>query len=203
LRLRLSPNRPKSSLIWPMSPQSSIGVLKTISVPMVGFSHLGHLSCTKINTISKQTKRSFHLTHITYKFHRVRPKRFSSLLHVRYKPCTNLVWRLTLSPNGPKRASIWPTHVTTEVHWVRPKKIPCPWYIRRKPCSYLAPSLTSSPRGPSEHLLDPHHLGVPLGAPKMISKPITRLEQMGHLSCVKISTISKETEMSFHLTHIT
>jgi hypothetical protein len=118
LRLRLSPNRPKSSLIWPMSPQSSIGVLKTISMPMVCLSHLGHLSCTKINTISKQTKRSFHLTHITYKFHRVRPKRFSSLLHVRYKPCTNLVWRLTLSPNGPKRASIWPTHLTAEVPMV-------------------------------------------------------------------------------------
>jgi hypothetical protein len=43
---------------------------------------------------------------------------------------------------------------------------------------------------------DPRHLGVPSGAPKMISKPMVRLTQIVHLSCVKISTISEWTELS-------
>jgi hypothetical protein len=74
----------------------------------------------------------------------------------------------------------------------------------------------------NELQLDPRHLGGPsgvaikismlvvhsaqtvhrssMGAPKTISKPIARSVQTVHLSCVKISTISKETETSFHLT---
>jgi hypothetical protein len=36
----------------------------------------------------------------------------------------------------------------------------------------------------------------------MIFEPIACSAQMGHLYCVKISIISKETQMSFHLTHI-
>jgi hypothetical protein len=39
-----------------------------------------------------------------------------------------------------------------------------------------------------------------MGAPEMIFKPIAYLVQTVHLSCVEISTISKETEMSFYLT---
>jgi hypothetical protein len=33
-----------------------------------------HLSCTNTNTIYKQTKMRFNTTHVTYEFHRVRPK---------------------------------------------------------------------------------------------------------------------------------
>ena len=50
---------------------------------------------------------------------------------------------------------------------------------------------------------DPHHLGVPSGASKMISKPMVCLTQTMHRSCVKISTISKRTETSFHLSLVT
>jgi hypothetical protein len=32
--------------------------------------------CTDTNTISKWTKTRFHTTHVTYEFHRVRPKLF-------------------------------------------------------------------------------------------------------------------------------
>jgi hypothetical protein len=39
-------------------------------------------------------------------------------------------------------------------------------------------------------------LGVPLGAPKMISKPMVRSTQTVHLYCVKISTTSEWTELS-------
>jgi hypothetical protein len=83
------------------------------------------------------------------------------------------------------------------------KKFPCPWYIRRKPCSYLAPRFTPFRADQTELPLDPRHLGLPLGAPKMISEPIACLTQMGYLSCVEISTISKETKTSFHLSHVT
>ena len=36
---------------------------------------------------------------------------------------------------------------------------------------------------------DPHHLGVPSSASKMISEPMVRSKQTMHLSCVKIRTI--------------
>jgi hypothetical protein len=41
--------------------------------------------------------------------------------------------------------------------------------------------------------LDPHHIRVPLGS-KMISEPIVHMAQTMHVSCVKINTISKQTE---------
>jgi hypothetical protein len=41
------------------------GVSKMISEPMVHSSQTKHRSCTKINTISKWTKTSFHLIHVT------------------------------------------------------------------------------------------------------------------------------------------
>ena len=47
------------------------------------------------------------------------------------------------------------------------------------------------------------HLGVPLGASKMISEPMVRSAQTMHLPCIKISTISKWSEMSFHLSLFT
>ena len=46
---------------------------------------------------------------------------------------------------------------------------------------------------------DPRHLGVPSGASKMISEPMVRSAQTVYRSCVKISTISKRTKMSFQL----
>jgi hypothetical protein len=46
---------------------------------------------------------------------------------------------------------------------------------------------------------DPRHLGVSSGACKMISEPMVCSVQTKHLSCVKISTISKQTEISFRL----
>jgi hypothetical protein len=55
----------------------------------------------------------------------------------------------------------------------------------------------------NEFPLDPRHLGVPLAAPKMISEPMICLAQTVHLSYVEINTVSKQTEMSFHLTYIT
>jgi hypothetical protein len=54
-----------------------------------------------------------------------------------------------------------------------------------------------------ELLLKPHHVGVQSGASKLISEPMLRLAQTVHLSCFEINIISKWTEVTFHLMHIT
>ena len=50
------------------------GASKLISEPMVRLAQTVHLSCFEANTFSKLTETSLHLTHVTYEFHRVRPK---------------------------------------------------------------------------------------------------------------------------------
>jgi hypothetical protein len=50
---------------------------------------------------------------------------------------------------------------------------------------------------------DPRHLGVRSGASKTIFEHMVCSAQTVHLSCVKISTISKRNEASFHLSLIT
>ena len=49
---------------------------------------------------------------------------------------------------------------------------------------------------------DPRHLGVPSGASKSISKPMVRSMQSVQLYCTDTNTVSKQTEMRFHMTHI-
>jgi hypothetical protein len=61
-----------------------------------------HLSCTDTNSISKESKMRFHMTHIVLQFHQVRPKQFLSLWYIRRKPRTYLAPTLTLSPSAPK-----------------------------------------------------------------------------------------------------
>jgi hypothetical protein len=51
-----------------------LGAPKTISMPMVHLVQTVHLSCVKINTISRWTKKSIHFTHVTYEIYRLRPK---------------------------------------------------------------------------------------------------------------------------------
>jgi hypothetical protein len=46
---------------------------------------------------------------------------------------------------------------------------------------------------------DPRHLGLASGASKTIPETMVCSVQTVHLSCVKISIISKQTETSFHL----
>jgi hypothetical protein len=49
---------------------------------------------------------------------------------------------------------------------------------------------------------DPCQLGVPSGASKMISEPMVHSTQTVHLSCIKISTVSKQTELSLEPRHL-
>jgi hypothetical protein len=57
--------------------------------------------------------------------------------------------------------------------------------------------------GQNEIPHDPRHLGVPLGASQTILEAMVGSAQTVHLSGVKISTISKLTKMSFHLSLVT
>jgi hypothetical protein len=81
---------------------------QTISEAMVRSVQTVHLSCTDTNTASKQAKMRFRMTHVTYDFYRVRPKRFLSLWYVWPKPSTYLAPIVTLFPNSLKRNSTWP-----------------------------------------------------------------------------------------------
>jgi hypothetical protein len=53
------------------------------------------------------------------------------------------------------------------------------------------------------HPLEPHHLGVPSGASKMIYEPMVCLAQNMQLSCADTNTVSKQIEMRFNMAHIT
>jgi hypothetical protein len=54
----------------------------------------------------------------------------------------------------------------------------------------------------TELSLEPHQLGVPSGASKMISKPMVCLAQTLHQSYTDTNTISKRKEVRFHMTHV-
>ena len=129
---------------------------KMIFKPMVCSAQTVHLSCVEINTISKRTKMSFHMTHVTKEYHRV---------------CQN-----DFQAYGAFGANRLP--------------------ILSRDENYLQ-------MDPNEFPLDPRHVGVPSVAPNMISKPFLCSAQTMHLSCVEFNTISKRTEMSFHITHVT
>ena len=45
--------------------------------------------------------------------------------------------------------------------------------------------------------LEPHHLGVPSGASKVIYEPMVRLAKNVYLSCTDTYTVSKEKEERF------
>ena len=49
---------------------------------------------------------------------------------------------------------------------------------------------------------DPRQLGVPSGASKTISEPMVHSAQTVHLSCVKISTMPKQAELSLETRHL-
>jgi hypothetical protein len=106
-----------------------------------------NLSCVEINTISKWTETSFHLTHVTLVYHWVSPKWFHGLWYVQRKPYTYLVPRLTQSVNRRKRAFSWPTSPRSSIgcgqndFWAN-------FTFSTKQFTYLSSRLTLSPNGP-------------------------------------------------------
>ena len=117
---------------------------KLISEHMVCSMQTVHLSCIQIGTIFKQTEQRFHLSHFTREYHRVHPKWFLSLRCIRRKLCTYLAPKLTLSPNRPKRDSIWHMSSRSSIA-MHPNRFLSIWYVPWKPCTYLASRLALSP----------------------------------------------------------
>ena len=132
----------------------------------------------------------------------MRPKQFLSVWYVSRKPCTNLAPTLTLSPNGPKQVSTSPTSPRCSIGCV-PADFQAYGTFDAKLATILHRRQHCLQPDRNEILRDPRPLGVPSGASKMISEPMVCLTQTAHLSCVKISTISTRTEMSFHLSLVT
>jgi hypothetical protein len=85
VEIKTSPNWPKQVSTWPTSCRSTIRAPKMSTFD----ANLAPI-WVKINTITKQTETSIHLTHVSYEFQQVRPKWFPSLWYVRRKPCTYL-----------------------------------------------------------------------------------------------------------------
>jgi hypothetical protein len=166
-------------------------------MPIVHSVQTVQLFCTDTKIISKWTKTRFHTTHIMYEFHQVHPKLFMNLWYIQCKPCTCLVSRLALSPNGPNIAPPDPRHLGD--HRVRLKRFMSLWYFWHKLSTYLAPTLTLSQTDRNEIPHDTCHLGVLSGASNTISKPMVRSTQTVHQSCIKSSAISKRTEPCFRL----
>jgi hypothetical protein len=137
------------------------------------------------------------------------------------KQCIYLASRLALSPNRPKRASTWASAPRSTIrciekdlwaygtfgtdhapilHQDRPKRFLSLWYVWRKPCTYLALRLTLSPNKLKWHST---WQTSPRRFPTMISERMVHSTQTVHLSCVKVSTISKRNEISIHLHLVT
>jgi hypothetical protein len=76
---------------------------------MVHLEQTMHLFFVKISTISELTETSFHLSLLTYEYHRMRPKQILSLWYVWRKPCSYL------APTLANTISNWPErrfHIT-------------------------------------------------------------------------------------------
>jgi hypothetical protein len=164
-----------------------LGVPKKISMPVVHWAQTVHLSCAKINTISKLIERSFHLTHITMEYHWVCPKWFPCPWYFQRKPYTYLTLRLTLSPNGAQWASTWLTLPRSTIACAQSDfHARGTFVVNRAPI--LHRDLNNFQTDRNELLLDPRHLGVQLGASNIISEPMVRLAQTTYISCVEINT---------------
>jgi hypothetical protein len=121
------------------------------------------------------------------------------------KPTVCLAQTVHLSCTNTNTISIWTktrfdmTHVTLEFHQVRPKHFLMLWYIWHKLCTYLASRLALSLNGLNRASTWDSSPGVTSGASKMISEPMVHSAQTVHQSCVKIITITKQTQSSIHL----
>jgi hypothetical protein len=124
----------------------------------------------------------------------VPPILFLTLRYVQRKRCTNLASRVALSPNGPNRAS-GASSPRSPIECVQNDFL-CLWYVRCKLCTYLCTDTSTVSKRTKTRFHTTRHLRVPSGTSKTIYEPMVRSVQTMHISCVKISTISKRTEQS-------
>jgi hypothetical protein len=89
--------------------------------------------------------------------------------------------------------------LTMEYRPVRPKWFLSLWHVWRKPCTHLAMTVTLSPNGMKRDSTSPMSPRSSIGCIQNVFWAYGTFGANRHLSCVKISTISKWTESSFHL----
>jgi hypothetical protein len=185
-RLELFPNGPKRAFIWTSSPRSTIHCVQNYFWAYRTFG----ANCAPIMHrnwhISKRIETRFYMTHVTWEFDRVRPKRFMRLWYVWCKLWIYLAPILTPSPNGPKQDSTWPMSPRSSIGCVQ-SDFQAYGTFGAKRCTNL----------------EPRHLGVPSSVSKIISEAMVHLAQTVRLSCTETNTVSKPTETSFHLTLVT
>jgi hypothetical protein len=132
----------------------------------------------------------------------VHPKLFLSLWYVWRKPCSYLQLTLTPSPSGPKQDSIRRTSPRSSIRCVQNGfRAYGTIGANRTPILYQHQLYFQTDRNKIPH--DPRHLAVPSGVAKSNFEPTIRSTLTVHLSYVNISTLSKQTKMSFPLTLIT
>jgi hypothetical protein len=141
------------------------------------------------------------MTHVTYEFHRVRPKLFMSLWYVQCKPCTYLASRLALSPNRPNQAPLVHRHlgVPSAASKMIYEPMVCLTQTEHLSCTD-ANTVSNTDQNEIPH--NTRHLAVSSGASNTISEPTVRSMQTVHQSCTNDNNVSKQIETRFHMTHI-
>jgi hypothetical protein len=161
-----------------------------------------HQSCSETNTVSKRTETSFYLSLVPKEYHPVHPKQFLSLWYVWRKPSTYHAPKLKVSLKGPKGYSTWPTSPRSSIGCVQNDF----WgygTFGANCGSILHQDLHYLQIDRNKILHYPRPLGVPSGASRTISELTIHSAQTVQLSWIKISTVSKRTKTSFHLSLIT
>jgi hypothetical protein len=127
----------------------------------------------------------------------VRPNQFPCLRYNRRKLNNYVASRLALSPNGPKQAYTRALSPSSTIRCIQNDfRDNSTFGANHAPMLHQHSHCLQTEQNENPH--DPRHLGVLSGACKMISEPMVRSPQTVHISCVNISTISKQIETSFH-----
>jgi hypothetical protein len=150
-----------------------------------------HLSCVNINTMSKRTETSILLETC----HLGIPLGVSKMIYESMVCSVQTMHLSCIKISTISKLTELSFHlslVSKEYHQVRPEWFLSLWYVWPKLCTYLASPLTLSPNRPKRDSTWPT-------PPR---RSIQCIQTM-HLSCIKISTISKWTKSSFHLSLVT
>ena len=132
----------------------------------------------------------------------MRLKQFTSLWYVYRKPCTYIALTLRVSPNGKKSDSKLPTSSRSSIGCVQNDlRAYGTFDANRAPILPQVEHYLQTDR--NEFPLEPRHLVVPLGASKMISKPVVCLARNMPLSCTDTNIVSKRKDARLQMTHVT
>jgi hypothetical protein len=108
---------------------------------------------------------------------------------------------VSLSQRNEKR--LYMTHVTLEFHCVHPKQFLSQRYGQRKLCTYLLSRLALSPNEAKRVSTWASSPRSTIGCIQNDFWAYGTLAQIVQLFCTYTNTISKWTEMIFHITHVT